>query len=59
MVSTKFYVGYDEDVYLSDWTDNEQNMTEEYLKALEIEFLTVIVSNFPSKTKENKKWKII
>lgn len=45
MVSTKFYVGYDEDVYLSDWTENEQNMTEESLKALEIEFLTVIVSS--------------
>lgn len=45
MVSTKFYVGYDEDVYLSDWTNNDQSMTESYLKSLEIEFLKVIVCN--------------
>uniref|UniRef100_A0A182T8H6 Protein CNPPD1 n=1 Tax=Anopheles maculatus TaxID=74869 RepID=A0A182T8H6_9DIPT len=38
MVSTKFYCGYDEDVYLSAWAENG-NMTPDQMKALELEFL--------------------
>ncbi|XP_050077775.1 protein CNPPD1 [Anopheles maculipalpis] len=38
MVSTKFYCGYDEDVYLSAWAEYG-NMTPDQMKALELEFL--------------------
>ncbi|XP_050086128.1 uncharacterized protein LOC126571559 isoform X2 [Anopheles aquasalis] len=38
MVSTKFYCGYDEDVYLSAWAESG-NMTPEQMKSLELEFL--------------------
>uniref|UniRef100_A0A182LWL3 Protein CNPPD1 n=1 Tax=Anopheles culicifacies TaxID=139723 RepID=A0A182LWL3_9DIPT len=38
MVSTKFYCGYDEDVYLSAWAEYG-NMTPDQMKVLELEFL--------------------
>lgn len=38
MVSTKFYCGYDEDIYLSAWAESG-NMTADQMKALELEFL--------------------
>lgn len=38
MVSTKFYSGYDEEVYISEWAEYG-NLTVDRLKALEIEFL--------------------
>lgn len=38
MVSTKFYSGYDEDVYITEWAEYG-NLAVERLKALEIEFL--------------------
>uniref|UniRef100_A0A182PED2 Protein CNPPD1 n=1 Tax=Anopheles epiroticus TaxID=199890 RepID=A0A182PED2_9DIPT len=38
MVSTKFYCGYDEDIYLSAWAEYG-NMTPDQMKALELEFL--------------------
>lgn len=38
MVSTKFYSGYDEDVYITEWAEYG-NMSVDRLKALEIEFL--------------------
>lgn len=38
MVSTKFYSGYDEEVYISEWAEYG-NMAVDRLKALEIEFL--------------------
>lgn len=38
MVSTKFYCGYDEDIYLSAWAESG-NMTPDQMKALELEFL--------------------
>ncbi|XP_058058583.1 protein CNPPD1 [Anopheles bellator] len=38
MVSTKFYCGYDEDIYLSAWAESG-NMTREQMKSLELEFL--------------------
>lgn len=41
MISTKFYVGHDEEIYLSDWAA-EGNMTDERLKQLELEFLCAI-----------------
>lgn len=43
MVSTKFYCGHDEEVYISDWA-KEGNITEERMKELEIDFLCAIVS---------------
>ncbi|XP_055850720.1 protein CNPPD1 [Episyrphus balteatus] len=41
MISTKFYAGYDEEIYLSDWAE-DGNMTEDRLKQLELEFLCAI-----------------
>uniref|UniRef100_A0A1A9X5S3 Protein CNPPD1 n=1 Tax=Glossina brevipalpis TaxID=37001 RepID=A0A1A9X5S3_9MUSC len=41
MISTKFYVGHDEEIYLSDWAD-DGNMSENHLKQLELEFLCAI-----------------
>lgn len=38
MVSTKFYSGYDEDVYITEWAEYG-NLAVDRLKALEIEFL--------------------
>lgn len=38
MVSTKFYSGYDEDVYISEWAEYG-HLTVDRLKALEIDFL--------------------
>ncbi|XP_049276844.1 uncharacterized protein LOC125760607 [Anopheles funestus] len=38
MVSTKFYCGYDEDIYLSAWAEYG-NMTADQMKTLELEFL--------------------
>lgn len=38
MVSTKFYAGYDEEVYITEWAEYG-NMAVDRLKALEIEFL--------------------
>lgn len=44
MVSTKFYSGYDEDVYLSAWADSG-SMSVDHIKELELEFLDAIVSS--------------
>lgn len=41
MVSTKFYSGYDEDVYLSAWADSG-SMSVDHIKELELEFLDAI-----------------
>ncbi|XP_055904081.1 protein CNPPD1 [Eupeodes corollae] len=41
MISTKFYSGHDEEIYLSDWAE-DGNMTEDRLKQLELEFLCAI-----------------
>lgn len=41
MVSTKFYCGYDEDVYLSDWAE-QGDISQDHLKQLELEFLCAI-----------------
>ncbi|XP_058814602.1 protein CNPPD1 [Topomyia yanbarensis] len=41
MVSTKFYCGYDEDIYLSAWADSG-SMSIDHMKALELEFLDAI-----------------
>lgn len=41
MVSTKFYCGYDEDVYLSAWAESG-NMSINHMKELELEFLDAI-----------------
>ncbi|XP_053695051.1 protein CNPPD1 [Sabethes cyaneus] len=41
MVSTKFYCGYDEDVYLSVWADSG-NISVDHMKELELEFLDAI-----------------
>lgn len=41
MVSTKFYCGYDEEVYLSDWAQ-QGDITEDHMKQLEIQFLCAI-----------------
>ncbi|XP_063698491.1 protein CNPPD1 [Culicoides brevitarsis] len=38
MVSTKFYCGYDEDIYISAWAEYG-NMTSDRLKELELDFL--------------------
>lgn len=42
MVSTKFYCGYDEDIYLSAWADSG-SMSVDHIKQLELEFLDAIV----------------
>lgn len=41
MVSTKFYCGYDEDVYVSEWAEGT-TMTAARLKQLELEFLCAL-----------------
>lgn len=41
MVSTKFYCGYDEDIYLSAWADSG-SMSVDHMKELELEFLDAI-----------------
>ncbi|XP_055600307.1 protein CNPPD1 [Uranotaenia lowii] len=41
MVSTKFYCGYDEDIYLSAWAKSG-NMSVDHMKELELEFLDAI-----------------
>lgn len=41
MVSTKFYCGYDEDIYLSAWAESG-NMSIDHMKELELEFLDAI-----------------
>ncbi|XP_017486894.1 PREDICTED: uncharacterized protein LOC108375305 [Rhagoletis zephyria] len=41
MISTKFYAGYDEEIYLSDWAE-DGHLTEKKLKKLELEFLCAI-----------------
>ncbi|XP_053664259.1 uncharacterized protein LOC128713424 [Anopheles marshallii] len=41
MVSTKFYCGYDEDIYLSAWAEYG-NMTPDQMKTLELEFLDAL-----------------
>lgn len=41
MVSTKFYCGYDEDIYLSAWADSG-SMSVDHIKQLELEFLDAI-----------------
>lgn len=41
MVSTKFYCGYDEDIYLSAWAESG-NITVDHMKELELEFLDAI-----------------
>ncbi|XP_017152121.1 protein CNPPD1 [Drosophila miranda] len=41
MISTKFYAGHDEKIYLEDWA-KEGNMTEARLKEMELEFLSAI-----------------
>ncbi|KAM7352054.1 uncharacterized protein ACRADG_004705 [Cochliomyia hominivorax] len=44
MISTKFYVGHDEEIYLSDWAEYG-NMSEDKLKQLELKFLCAIEWN--------------
>uniref|UniRef100_T1PC87 Protein CNPPD1 n=1 Tax=Musca domestica TaxID=7370 RepID=T1PC87_MUSDO len=44
MISTKFYAGHDEEIYLSDWAE-DGNMSEDRLKELELEFLCAIEWN--------------
>ncbi|XP_037807492.1 uncharacterized protein LOC119600960 [Lucilia sericata] len=41
MISTKFYVGYDEEIYMSDWAEYG-NISEDKLKQLELNFLCAI-----------------
>lgn len=41
MVSTKFYCGYDEDIYLSAWAESG-NISVNHMKELELEFLDAI-----------------
>lgn len=41
MVSTKFYCGYDEDIYLSAWAESG-NLSVNHMKELELEFLDAI-----------------
>lgn len=43
MVSTKFYSGYDEDIFVSSWTDFGK-ISIERMKELELDFLNAIVS---------------
>lgn len=42
MVSTKFYCGYDEDIYISAWAEYG-NLTSDRLKELELDFLDAMV----------------
>ncbi len=51
MVSTKFYCGYDEDVYLSDWAE-QGDISQDHLKQLEIQFLCAINWNLFVSNKE-------
>lgn len=51
MVSTKFYCGYDEDVYLSDWAEQGE-ISQDHLKQLEIQFLCAINWNLFVSNKE-------
>lgn len=51
MVSTKFYCGYDEDVYLSDWAEQGE-ISQANLKQLEIQFLCAINWNLFVSNKE-------
>lgn len=51
MVSTKFYCGYDEDVYLSDWAEHGE-ISQDHLKQLEIQFLCAINWNLFVSNKE-------
>ncbi|XP_053959271.1 uncharacterized protein LOC128863892 [Anastrepha ludens] len=44
MISTKFYAGHDEEIYLSDWAE-DGHMSEKRLKKLELEFLCAIEWN--------------
>ncbi|CAD6997531.1 uncharacterized protein LOC101461354 [Ceratitis capitata] len=44
MISTKFYAGHDEEIYMSDWAENG-HITEKRLKKLELEFLCAIEWN--------------
>ncbi|XP_011182154.2 protein CNPPD1 [Zeugodacus cucurbitae] len=44
MISTKFYAGHDEEIYMSDWAE-DGHMTEKRLKQLELEFLCAIEWN--------------
>ncbi|XP_032570888.1 protein CNPPD1 isoform X1 [Drosophila sechellia] len=41
MISTKFYAGHDERFYLEDWA-SDASMTEDRLKAVELEFLSAM-----------------
>lgn len=51
MVSTKFYCGYDEDVYLGDWAE-QGDISQSHLKQLEIQFLCAINWNLFVSNKE-------
>lgn len=51
MVSTKFYSGYDEDFYLSDWAE-QGDISQDHLKQLEIQFLCAINWNLFVSNKE-------
>ncbi|KAG4066474.1 hypothetical protein HA402_007110 [Bradysia odoriphaga] len=51
MVSTKFYCGYDEEVYLSDWAEQGE-ISQDHLKQLEIQFLCAINWNLFVSNKE-------
>uniref|UniRef100_A0A182NBE2 Protein CNPPD1 n=1 Tax=Anopheles dirus TaxID=7168 RepID=A0A182NBE2_9DIPT len=48
MVSTKFYCGYDEDIYLSAWAEYGK-MTPDQMKALELEFLDAMAKKVLAK----------
>jgi len=48
MISTKFYAGHDERFYLEDWA-SDACMTEDRLKAVELEFLSAMVNFTMSK----------
>lgn len=45
MVSTKFYCGYDEDIYISAWAEYG-NLTSDRLKEMELDFLDAMVIFF-------------
>lgn len=51
MVSTKFYCGYDEEFYLSDWAE-QGDISQDHLKQLEIQFLCAINWNLFVSNKE-------